>query len=939
MMHAELSSRPTPDPAGLQIYLLGGFRVLVGGREIGAEAWRLRKASSLVKLLALAPGQQLHREQVSEQLWPERPPEAAANNLRVTLHTARRLLETPDSASPIVLFRGERLALDPRLPVWVDVVAFEEAAGRCAAGPAAYEVALSLYTGDLLPDDPYEEWLNERREALRQTYLRLLLGLARLREDRGETERAIVAFKQVVAHEAAHEEAHVRLMRAHALAGNRRQALRQYQHLRDALQSDLDVEPDPVSQRLYEAILTHRFPGQAPLDASWILPSHVARPLVQVLPEAGSNLPSETSSFVGRSREIHWIKQALAQHRLVTLTGAGGSGKTRLALRAASGLTNRYPDGVYLADLSALSHPGLVMTAVAAALGVREDPDESASSTIAGFIGNTRLLLVLDNCEHLMDAAASLVDDLLRGCPHLRVLVTSREPLRASGEAILRVPPMPTPKLGDTQLEHIASADAVRLFVERARMNAPAFVLTEQNARAVSGICVRLDGMPLAIELAAARVRVLQVEQIAGRLDDALRLLSSGARTAPGRQRTLQASIDWSHDLLDTDERAIMRRFATFAGGCTLEAAESVCAGDGIAADAAIDLLFHLVDKSLILVEELDGEVRYRMLEPIRQYAAQRLEDAGETDALYLRHLNWCRELAEKSDVELRGSEQREWLRRLEREHDNMRVALGRMMAAGDIEAGLWLATALWRFWHAHGYLSEGRSWLERLLDPPGSIQPTLARTRALFAHGRLAYAQRDFAAAKGSCEKSLMLASALEDRDYIAGSLVQLGLIALAKGNYDEARARLEAGTSIQRELADPWFIAIALIGLGKVALAQRQLEESRALFEESLALFRQERDEIQVGQSLSLLAQLAHEEGDEGAAREFHQESLAIWRAVEHRLHMADSLQSLGRIAVTRGDSEHALRLFAESLELYQELEIQQGIDDCVDALAKLG
>lgn len=925
---------------GLRIFLLGGFGVLVNNREIPDDAWRLRKARNLIKLLALEPDHRLHREQILEHLWPERSLDAAANNLRVTLHTARRLLQMSHLNSPLVLSQGEFLALDRSQSVWVDVHAFEEAARQCGNHPQAYHAALDLYAGDLLPDDLYDEWVCERREALRQTHINLLFRLSKLYGERGDTGDAIEMLHRLLSSEIAHEETHVELMRLYAESGNRLRALAQYQHLRDALQQELDVEPDQMSQRLYEAILANRFPDEFALQPRWPAsgsPVRIQQGPASTRAPRRTNLPAETSSFIGPQKEIASLKRALNEHRLVTLTGAGGTGKSRLALRVAANVSHRYPDGVWLVEIAGLSDSILVPQVVAATLAIDEQAGRPFTDAIVETLRDRRLLVILDNCEHLIDACASLAEALLRGCPDARILTTSREALRIAGEAMRSVPPLPVPDDGCDREGELA--DAVQLFVDRAPLAQPAFRVTPENIRAAGAIGTRLDGLPLAIELAAARTRLLSAAQIAERLDDALPLLTGGGRTAPERQQTLLASMDWSYDLLDQDERALLRRLSIFAGGCTLEAAEMVCATDGIAPDAVLDLLFQLVDKSLVVVEDVGGEPRCRLLEPIRQYAAQRLKQAAEADVIRERHLNWCVGLAEESERALRGSTQHEWLSRMECEHDNVRAAMSWVGSSGDAEEGLRLAAPLWRFWFTRGYLSEGRRWLETFLEHRNGSEGRIEHGRALFALGRLAYAQRDLPAAGRFFSETLAIAREHDDRDYVAGALTQLGFVAFQQDDYPTARRQFEAAVLMRRALGQDWYLAVAHVGLGRVAMAQGRYGEAHALCREALEFFQKSSDAIQAGDCLTVLAQLAHAQGDLVSARELYQESLNLVRSVGHQRLISNALSALGRVVRDQGQTEQARELYGQSLEIYRELGIRQGVDDCLKALAELG
>src|SRR5579884_1453224 len=506
-------------------------------------------------------------------------------------------------------------------------------------------------------------------------------------------------------------------------------------------------------------------------------------PLRSLSPET-TNLPVQLTSFIGREKEMEEIKRLLSRTRLLTLTGSGGCGKTRLAAQVGADLLADFADGVWLVELAAIADPALVPQTVASTLGIREEPGQRLLETLQQHLKPKSLLLLLDNCEHLSAACAQLAETLLQACPNLRILASSREALGIAGELAYRVPSLSLPELPRLPsaeaalVPALARCEATRLFVERAALSYPGFALTEQNAPAVAQVCVRLDGIPLAIELAAARIKVLSADQIAARLDDRFRLLTGGSRTALPRQQTLRALIDWSYDLLSEAERTLLRRLSVFLGGWTLEAAEAVCAdashappraaamgagehaaapleagsrenaGGPVAAEAVLDLLSRLVDKSLVLVEEsAEAEARYRLLETVRQYSRDRLMESEEARDLRCRHRDWFLTLAEGAERRLRGPDQVAWLNRLAQEHDNLRMALEWCRAEEDAgaEAGLRLAGALWRFWRVRGYLSEGRERLEAALAQASASERTAQRAKALYGLAALAWGQGDY--------------------------------------------------------------------------------------------------------------------------------------------------------------------------------------------------
>ncbi|MGH3146817.1 MAG: BTAD domain-containing putative transcriptional regulator, partial [Rubrobacter sp.] len=777
----------------MRVWLLGRFEVSVGSRIIKEDEWRLRKATSLVKLLTLAPGHRLHREQVLDLLWPDLKPTAAANNLHQTLHVARRTLE-PQSTTPRYLrLQDERLELCPYETFWSDVEAFEGAAeeARRAGDPASYRAAIDLYGGDLLPADRYEDWTEVRREGIRRSHLSLLVELAALYEERGDHDSAIQALRDVVSSEPTHEEAHAGLMSSYASIGRRHQALQQYDRLKEALRREFGTAPSPSSRLLREEVLAGHLYG----------PQSSGPRSPQPQETGAHNLPGSLTSFVGRAGERVEIRNWLGATRLLTLTGPGGGGKTRLAVRVTEDLVGVYQDGVWLVELAPLAEGALVPQAVAAALGVREQPDRRLADTLAETLRKKELLLVLDNCEHLLDATADLTETLLRSCPRLRVLATSRERLGVPGEMVWSVPSLSGPEAGHGYtVEDLEDHESVRLFVERARYHNPAFLLTAQNAPAVVEICRRLEGIPLAIELAAARIG-FSVGELAARLDDSMRLLGAGSRTAPPRQRTLRGTLDWSHELLSAPEQVFFRMLAVFAGGWTLGAVEAVASGT--VEEDVLDLTSRLVGKSLVVAQPTeDGGVRYRMLEPIRQYAQGKLQESSESDAARRQHAAWCLAFVEGADVGLQGSDQASWVARLDVERPNAQAALGWALEA-EPETALRLTATLGQFWYRYGPIVEGHRWIEAALERTGELEIP-ARARALRLAGVLSEERGLYDRAEKLHEESLALYRRMGDRKGVANSLNSLGALMYALGDLERAVALTEQSLSLKRELGD---------------------------------------------------------------------------------------------------------------------------------------
>jgi predicted ATPase/DNA-binding SARP family transcriptional activator/DNA-binding CsgD family transcriptional regulator len=927
-------SEGTSDRAleAVRVRLLGGFCVSVGSRTIQQNTWRLRKAAALVKLLTLAPRHRLHREQVVEALWPDSGRKAASNRLRKTLHAARRALD-PVEGSRYLVSENDSLVLGAGSSLWVDFEAFEEAAATARRGhdPAAYRAALDLYAGDLLPEDHYEEWTQERRQELRRTFLSLLIELATIHEERGECRQGAEALRRAVAEEPILEEAHAGLMRLYALLGQEAEALAQYERLRETLSKRLGTEPSSATERLRDEIASGEFTSA--------LSSPASPPQEEGPPESSQhNLPAPRTSFVGREREMLEVKRELAMTRLLTLTGTGGSGKTRLALEVARSLVGVYPDGVWLVELAPLSEGALIPKAVARALGVKDRPSQPLSDTLAEDLRTKQALLVLDNCEHLVETVARLVDVLLDACPGVRVLATSREGLGIAGEMnwLVLSLSVPDPRQQPTA-EELERYESVRLFVERARYRNPAFVLSPQNMQAVAQICERLDGIPLAIELAAARVG-LSVEQIAARLDDSLRLLTTGSRTATARQQTLRGALNWSYDLLSESERVLFGRLSVFAGGWTLETAEVVGAGDYIEEGEVFALLLRLVDKSLVVVEaSAGGEVRYRMLEPVRQYAQEKLEKNRETQAAERAHARYFLALSEEAEPELLGPRETQWYDRLEQEHDNIRVALARSLDRAEPELGVRLAGAIWWFWHRHGHLSEGLRWLDEGLTRGGGAS-AVARAKALGGVGWLAYGQGDIDRMKESVTEGLKLSSEAGLGGYHRALFVGvLGAASRQEGDYERATKLAEESLSLSRQANDMGGMANSLLILGTASMwGSGDLEQARAFYEEALAVSREFGSASILRSSLNSVALTYLLQRDLGRAKAHAEEAAALSQEAGDRTLLPLPLTTLGWVALLRGDLERAEALHKESLALSRGMGGSMGTLAFLEALA---
>ena len=657
-----------------------------------------------------------------------------------------------------------------------------------------------------------------------------------------------------------------------------------------------------------------------------------------------SHLPARLSSFVGRTAETAEVKRLLKLSRLLTLTGSGGVGKSRLAFQVAADLLADYPDDAFIIDLAPLSNPALVPQHVLSALGVAEEPGRSQVDTLVAHLAGRRLLLLFDGCEHLLAACAALAEMILRMCPHVRILATSREPLRIGGEMTWRVPSLSIPDaLVVNAGEDAKRFDAVSLFIERARQSKPDFAVDGDNVKAVVQVCRRLDGIPLALELAAVRVKVLSCEQIAERLDDRFRLLTSGARDALPRHQTLRAAVDWSYDLLDEHERALFLRLSVFQGGFAIEAAEAVCSSSQCERADVLDQLSRLVDKSLILVDERAGRARYRLLETLRQYGMERLAAAGEQDELHGRLLSWALAQAERAEPELKGPNQGAFLDLLEDEHDNMRAALTWAFSHLDAGDGLRLSVLLSRFWLVRGYLTEGRHWLGMALAAGSSASATPSdRAKALVAASTLAWHQGDYAGVGPLAEEALQLSRESGDMAGVAEALCRLGELATMTGDHQQARSLFEESRAAWTESGAMRGVIqsmnVPLHDLGTILLEDGDTDRAGELFEEALTIAKEHGNTTDVVFHLSGLGHVARCRGDHEAARALYEESHEMAASLGYKRMAAFTLQYMAGLAFTSGDLSRAASTYREALAYFGPARDELGIARCLEGLAKV-
>ncbi|MBE2239199.1 MAG: tetratricopeptide repeat protein [Caldilineaceae bacterium] len=951
--------------AGLRIHLLGPLRI-----ERDAEVIHLprRKVEALLAYLLLHPQPQT-RDALATLFWDDTSDDKARHSLRTALATLRQHL-----SDSLLLVDRNHVQIDPSFPLWLDLRELlaldKQLEDSSLAEPTHLRAALALWQGELLTGF-YDNWVAAVRQHYHARLFKLLLTLAQALRARSEYSLAIEVAHKVLDFDAANEHAHQHLMFCYMAAGDRAAALRQYEQCEAALETELDASPAAETTALY----------------LWIK---------QQESKAGSayaritNLPIPLTSFVGRARQTSDLKRLLDPAanaaRLVTLLGAGGSGKTRLAIQVATDLIDSYAHGVWWVDLATLTDSDQVARAVAKALGVSEVAAERCTRSIMNALKDKTLLLVLDNCEHLIKPSAQLAVELLSHCPNLQILTTSREPLNISGEILWQTPALSLPDLQQLpQADLLMQYECVRLFVERAAASQQSFRLTPENAPSVAEICIRLDGMPLAIELAAARVKMLTVEEISDRLTGVLGarfvLLTQGSRTALPRHQTLRAAIDWSYALLDPAERQLFRQTAIFRGGFTLDALEQIAEigapGHSSSIPSGLDLLTQLVDKSLVIVEPHGAQHRYRLLETLREYALEQFSTSEELTLLQARHAAFFLAFAEQAEPELVRAQQHTWLNRLEIEHPNLRAALDYLLANADSELALRLATALHRFWEYRGYVSEGRDWLRKALTTCEATTGELV-AKALTASGWLAYRQGELEQGRRFLQESLHLFQQAEDGIGMVGALQILSVIEMDQGDYPAAQQCLEQSLSLAHALNDEVGIARGLKYAGGLAWDQDRIAEARDHYRESLHRYQRLGDQVSIanlllnvgdterllhdvvaaqanyeeclklarilghkgliGAALKSLGMLAFKREDYEQARGYGEDALAILRELGDRSHIAFALSNLADVARKLGDYNQALLYFSQNLQIMHEVGYKWPIFYCLEDIASL-
>jgi predicted ATPase/DNA-binding SARP family transcriptional activator len=910
----------------------------------------LRERTLLARLL-LSANQVVSADRLAEDLWSGNPPPHSTATLRVYISRLRRVL---GRNADILLTQapGYRLnVIDDQL----DALHFERlvaaaeadmAAGRPSAAAVTLREALDLWRGPALSDVADMAFAQADATRLEEARLTAL-------ENRVDADLACGRHASLVAELDGLAPTHPlreRLTGQRILAlyrsGRQAAALSAYAELRDRLADELGIDPSPDLRRLHERILRqdpdldwHPAAADTAEDARAAAPAGAAdpRPAAGDRAENGQpsrqpdatpvpGLPTETTSFIGREAELGTIEELLRLSRIVTLTGPGGCGKSRLALRAGAQASGRYPNGVWLVELAPVSRADLVIPAVALALSAREEPGRTLLGSVTAQLRDTEGLLIVDNCEHVIDAAADMIATLLRGCPRLKILATSQTRLGVPGEATWPVPPLTVPAPGVRDPGVAAEVESVRLFCDRAALARPGFGLTSENVEAVSEACRQLDGIPLAIELAAARVSALTPAQLSARLSNRFRLLTGGSRAGLPRHRTLEAAIEWSHDLLSETEQVCFRRMAVFAGGCTMDEVEAICPDEALPPDLVFETVTALIDRSLLTTEERFGSMRYGMLESIHQYALGRLAEAGELTAMRRRHLAWLLDFAEQADVA--GPDQAAWLDLLDAERDNFRAGLEWSLAPVDRNPerdpvlALELAGALAPFWLVRGPVAVARSTLDAALTAAGPGADRRLRAIALDGAGQLASVQADQAAQRACQQESLAIWRELGDDSRIASSLSGLGSVAHIQGEYAAAQAMYAEALDLAERAGDAQQMGQALSGLGRLALHQDDQDSATKYYTESMARFREMGDLRRATLILGNLGVVAINTGDLDLAERRLTEHLGNARRLGDRKLISGALTNLGLVACRSGDLDRAAALHQQALELSGQL-----------------
>ncbi len=899
--------------ARLAVQLLGPYRATLDREPI--SGFVSNKARALLAYLIVEADRPHSREKVAGLLWPGFTESSARTSLRRALANLRQVTCDRQAETPFIFSSRQTIQFNRESDHFLDVSTFCSLVEGNKGRPVKFsrlEDAVEHYQGHFLegfsiPDSQaFETWALIIRQSLQEQALQALQRLATHYEEQGIYDRGLFHAQHQLRLDPYDENAHQQLMRLLALSGQRNQALVHYQHLCQLLEQDLGVMPSVQTQEVYQWLLANEIQPAVPAE---------------VVEISTYNLPAQITSFVGRKREITQLEQLLGTSRLLTLTGPPGTGKTRLALEVASRVTSRFPDGVCFVELAPIRDPQLLSSTIAKALGIREISGQPLLNAVKKYLNRKLLLLLLDNFEQISDAAP-LLSDLLSASSGLKALVTSREPLHIYGEQEYSVPPLSTLDPDQIKsLSKLSQSESVELFVQRAQAVNLDFLITKENVRDIAEICVRLDGLPLAIELAAARSKLLSPAMIRKRLGNRLNMLTSGSRDLPARLRSLQAAIDWSYDLLDQDEKRLFARLSVFQGGRALEAVENVC-GHDLLIDAFTGLE-SLTDKSLLQKEiGPKGELRFIMLETIHEYARKRLDLIGEVEVIQKRHARFFVTLAEQAEIKLVEASADNWYARLRAEHDNLRTALEWSIDKGDKLLALRLVGSLRDFWYCEGYIAEGLMWAERALNCTENAPPDL-RAKTLNTAGLLAFAQGDMARSKQLHLEALALSRQSEDSLNRAWSLAFLAIDATGfPEEYDEGIAYCEEALALFQKSGNMPGIIQALTGLGELARLVGDYKQASDAYEKCLTVCRETGHRWREAMTLSNLAYIAQHQGDHERAEALLLEDLSLMRVLKLDYLIASGLPMLAGPTEAKGEPMRAARLLGASEALLEPM-----------------
>ena len=886
-----------PRDSGVVIRLLGPISLQFEGKTLVAP--KVKKAQLLLGYLIVRNGLPAPRSELAAMLWPDSHDEVARFNLRQLLAGLRKdlgpLAAHLDTEAP--------LGLTFHIPdAWIDLRVFEE---NLKSNP---RLSVELVRGPML-EGISAEWLDTERRRIDYA----LLEAYELLAESGDTQERLKWITKLVEADPFRESAQQKLISHLAKSGDLSGAARAYRQFEDLLRRELNVSPSDETYRLFQ------------------------HPVVELRPkpaEPKGNIPLSPSSFIGRTTEMGHVLRLLDTDRLVTLTGSGGVGKTRLSLRIAEEIMTRFRDGVWFVELAPISGSDQIAYAVAEVLRVREHAGNSVTQALQSFLSDKNLLIVLDNCEHVLGTSAQFAESLLASCRGLRILATSRERFGIPGETAYRLSSLSFPAINQAaSSEEVFQYESVRLFTDRARASHTEFFLNIQNAALVASICRRLDGIPLAIELAASRVRAISLEEIERRLDDCFQLLTGGSRTALPRQQTLRALIDWSYDLLSSQEKKLFARVSVFAGSWSLKAAEAICSAEGIHQFEVLDLLTSLVDKSLVVFSESGGQSRYRLLETVRQYADERLVGTGEANTIRSIHRDFFLDVVRQSHPQpIRGKDSdfkhpMPWLEivraldALDVEYENVRTAFDWSLTTQSLSESMQFCGLLQVFWQARGRISEGWMYTSRTLSLDGIDRMPTEHAWALGAAGNLAREQGEYEAARTHLEASRAIRERIEEWDHLCWTYINLGLIAAGVGDETSCYDYYTKGLELARRIDHRVAISRCLQGYAGVELARGDHEAAKAHFVEALAISRANGDGYGTAKILQALGALSIKTGDYATARNQLAESLGVLKHTGERVYTIDAIEHFGLLAHLEGNAHLAARLWSAAESLRSE------------------